>query len=581
MNHSRTTKTDKKKYLEPTFHFSRKCISVGENKGKIEKITVSELVRKGQCLLSFPDFEKFAKKGYEKSPIRAGKHTQFSEDGETLLAETIGYPRVDVMNLNKKDEPTLLISISPFVKVSANDMKAALILHPPIPNGFTAKSESLSELLQEAGINFGIEKSAFLKCQKIISNGYNDYYVIPIANGIPPEAGKDAYLQFAFEIGPIAGKILEDGTIDFRERKLMIGVSRGELLATKIPAVPGTPGMNVFGQKVEPEGGLPLDIMIKHDVEYLEENGEVRATKDGILTVVNDSEIWVCSKQDILGDVDFNTGNIDSRNSVIIHGAVQPGFKVKTLGDLEIQQEVMSATITSNANIVIKGGITGKKTVISSLGDVDLNFIEQGHIDSGGNVVVRKQSYYSDISAKRDIRCKPGSTIIGGNIIAGGHLTVDNVGSQNGKPSLLAAGVDIERLHLHNKLSQELIQQQDDIIQWLQRYGGSHRSKKIRKMEARVDETKMKLLKLNLIPGTILYSRVGALADKQGTEETMENAAKAKCHIENIFIDIQGNVFSGTRLRIGNRKLMIKSTISRRRFKLKKNLKQIIATPIK
>jgi uncharacterized protein (DUF342 family) len=485
------------------------------------------------------------------------------------------------MNLKEDEEPTLLISVSPFVKVSDDNMKGVLVLHPPIPEGYTAKSESLVELLQEAGINFGIEQSALLESKKIINNGYNDYHDIPIANGIPPEAGVDAYLQFAFEIGPIAGKILEDGTIDFRERKLMIGVSKGELLATKIPAIPGKPGMDVFGQEIEPEGGTPLEIKIKHDVEFLEESGEVKATKDGILTVVNDCEIWVCSKQDILGDVDFNTGNIDSRNSVIVHGAVQPGFKVSTLGDLEIKQEVMSATITSNANIVIKGGITGKKTVISSLGDVDFNFIEQGHIDAGGNVVVRRQSYYSDISAKGDIRCKPGTTIIGGNIIAGGHLTVDNVGSQNGKPSLLAAGVDIERLHLRNQLSQELIQQQDDIIQWLQRYGGSHRSKKIRKMEALVDETKMKLLKLNLIPGTALYSRAGSPADKQVAEETEDEDITTKCHIENIFIDLQGNLFAGTELRIGNCKLLVKSNISRRRFKLNKNLKQIIATPIK
>ena len=547
----------------------------------MEKITVSELVRKNQALLSFPDFDKFAKRGFKKSPIRSGKNTLFSDDGETLLAETIGYPRVDVMNNNENDEPTLLVSITPFVKVSDENMEAALILQPPIPDGFTAKSESLAELLQEAGITFGIEQAALLESQKIIINGYNDYHDIPIAHGIPPEGGEDAYLQFAFEIGPIAGKVLEDGTIDFRERKLMIGISKGELLATKVPAVPGKPGMDVFGQEIEPEGGTPLEIKIKHDVEFLEESGEVKATKDGILTVVNDSEIWVCSKQDILGDVDFNTGNIDSRNSVIVHGAVQPGFKISTLGDLEIKKEVMSATVTSNANIVIKGGITGKKTVISSLGDVDVSFIEQGHIDSGGNVVVRRQSYYSDISAKRDIRCKPGTTIIGGNIIAGGHLTVDNVGSQNSKPSLLAAGVDIERLHLRNKLSRELIQQQDDIIQWLQRYGGSHRSKKIRKMEALVDETKMKLLKLNLIPGTSLYSRVGNLAGKQVPEETRNETATPKFHIENIFIDLQGSLFAGTVLRIGNCKLLVKNNISRRRFKLKKNLKQIIATPMK
>ncbi len=361
----------------------------------------------------------------------------------------------------------------------------------------------------------------------------------------------------------------------------MIGVSQGELLATKVPEVPGTSGMDVLGQEIEPEGGTPLEIKVKHDVEFLEEQGEVRATKDGILTIVNDSEIWVCSKQDLNGDVDFKTGNIDSKNSVVVHGAVQPGFKVTTLGDLEIKKEVMSATISSGANIVIKGGITGEKTTITSLGDIDFSFIEKGRIDSGGNVIIRRQSYYSNISAKGDIRCKPGSTIVGGNIVAGGYLTVDNVGTPNGQPALLAAGVDIERLQLYRELSQDLVQQQDDIIQWLQRYGGSTKSKKIRKMEALVDETKMKLLKLNLIPGTALYSRVGDLKDKAIEEETEEDTETTKCQIEKISIDLQGNIFAGTELRIGNCTLLVKSNISKRRIKLQQNLKQIIASPMK
>lgn len=570
----------KKKYMEPTLHFTRKRLLVGEE-DKQEKITVSELVRKNQPILSFPGFEKFAEKGFEKSPVRSGKNTHFSEDGETLLADIIGYPRVDIMKQGEDEEPTLLISINPFVKVSDDRMSATLILHPPIPEGVSARSEPLPELLKEANILFGIDQPALLGAQEIINNEFNDFHDIPIAHGIPPEAGEDAYLQFALEIGPIAGQILEDGSIDFRERRIMIGVSKGELLATKIPAVPGTPGMDVLGQEIEPDGGTELKINIKQDVEFSEETGKITATKDGILTVVNDCEIKVCSKQEITGDVDYTTGHIDSKSSVIINGAVQPGFNVTTGGDLEIKKEVMSCTIKSDANVVIKGGITGKKTTIKALGDVDFRFIEHGRIDCGGNIILRKQAYYSDISAKGDIRCQPASTIVGGNIIAGGQLTVVDVGSPNGKPSFLAAGVDIERLELQRELSETLAQQQDDIIQWLQRYGGSAKSKKVRKMEALVDETKMKLLKLNLIPGTALYSRVGELKDTHDEADSDDTIETKATNIERIFIDLQGTIFAGTELRIGNATLLIKKNISKRRIKLKSNMKQLIALPLR
>jgi uncharacterized protein (DUF342 family) len=579
-NSSNPTPDSNKKYLEPTLHFSRKRILIGTEE-RAEKVTVTELVKKNQALLSFPQFKKFEAKGFEKSPIRAGKYTKFSDDGETLFAETIGYPRVDVMKQGEGKQDVLLISLTPLVKVSNDKMTGTLLLHPPISKDYAIRKEPLPELLKEAGILFGIDQTALQKAQEIIAEGYKDFHEIPIAFGQAAETGVDAYLQFAIEVGPIPGKLMEDGTIDFRERRIMIAVAEDELLATKIPEIPGATGMDVQGSEIEPEGGTELVLVTKNDVSFSEDTGEIRASKAGILTLVNDCEIKVCAKQEIPGDVDYNTGHINSLNCVIVNGAVQPGFKVSTGGNLEIKQEVMSGILKSEANIVIKGGITGKNTDITAHGDVDFKFIEQGKIHCDGNLIMRKQSYYSNLSALGAIRCKEGTTIIGGDIVAGGALTVANVGSPNGKPALLAAGVDIERLHLQRELSQDLIRQQDEIIQWLQRYGGSAKSKKIRKMEALVDETKMKLLKLNLIPGTGLYSRVGD--DRETGEEVTESedGESKAIRINKVFIDLKGTVFQGTELRIGNAKMLLDKNISKRRLKLNKSLKHIFATVIK
>ena len=570
----------KTKYLEPTLQFSRKRLLIGEG-NLAEKVIVSELVRKDQVLLSYPNFQEYAEKGYEKSPVRAGRNTRFSQDGNALLATTIGYPRVDLMKPDEGEEPILLVSLTPLVRVSANRMEATLILHPPLPDAFSTQSAPLPELLKEAGILFGIDQSALSQAQEIIQAGYNDFIDLPLAHGKPPEPGADAYLRFELEIGPIAGRILADNSIDFRERKIMIGVHEGDLLATRIPAVSGTPGINVLGREIQPEGGKDIKVKVANDAVFSEESGEVRATKDGVLTVIKNSVIKVSSRQVITGDVDFGVGHINSPNCVTIRGSVQPGFKVSTGGDLEIGKEVMSATISSEANVVIKGGITGKKTRVKALGDVDINFIEQGSIESGGIVVIRKQTYYSDISAAGDIRCRPNTTIIGGKLVAGGQLTVANVGSENCEPSLLAAGVDIERLKLQSELKQSIRQQQDEIIQWLQRYGGNARSKKIRKMEAKVDETKMQQLKLNLIPGTELYSRVGASTPISASEKEEQESATGRINIDKIHIDVSGTIYAGTELRIGNCKLLLTKNVSNRRFKLNQNRRQIIAAPLK
>lgn len=567
----------KKKFLEPNILFLQEQLNIG-TEDRPEQVQVSELIRKDQPILSWPETIDSTLK---KRTIRTGRNTHFSDDGKTVLASTIGYPRIDMMNQAEENDPIMLVSIIPFVQISDDMMKATLCFHPQVTDGFFPSNEILQELIKEANIHFGLDQKALFKALKALNEGIKDFHDIPIATGQAPVAGTNECLQFAIEIGPIAGKLLKDGSIDFRERKIMIGIKEDTLIATKIPAIPGVPGINVSGEEVEPEGGEDIKFKISDDTSFSEESGEIRATQNGILSVINDCQIRVCAKQEINGDIDYETGNIDSENCVSVKGSVQPGFSVKAVGDVEITQEVMAATLESDSNIVVKSGITGKKARINAKGDVDIYFIEQGKITAGGNVIVRKQSYYSDISAGGDIRYQPGSKLIGGKIIAGGQLSVSDVGSGNSTPPSLAAGVDITRLQLHEELKERLTKQQDDIIQWLQLYGGSAKSKKIRGMEAEVDEIKMKLLRLNLIPGSLKYSRLDVPQGTSDLEDDEDDVAMKALDISKIHIDMPGTVFAGTKLRIGNYELTLSKTVTNRRIKLKKNLKGLIAVPFR
>ena len=51
--------------------------------------------------------------------------------------------------------------------------------------------------------------------------------------------------------------------------------------------------------------------------------------------------------------------------------------------------------------------------------------------------------------------------------------------------------------------------------------------------------------------------------------------------IGKIHIDIQGTMFVGTELRIGNRTMTLNKTISNRRIKLDKRQKRLIAAPLR
>jgi uncharacterized protein len=561
-----------KKTMEPIIHFLQKRMDIGQDE-TAAKMTISEFVTAGRCLADFPDFSKYAQQGFEKSLLQAGSNVEFSTDGNSLLACVAGYPKVDTLKTKDDDEPVQVISLEPLVEINPDGMQATLHIHPPIPGSTALVDQDLPQLLEKAGIVYGIDPDALQQAQTFIREQRSEFYKIPVAAGTPPGISTDAEIRFELEIGPLAGRILADGSIDFRERRIMVGVHAGQHIATKIPSIPGSPGINVLGKAIEPEEGNDIKVKISNDTAFSEDDMRVTATKDGVLSVVNTTTIKVCSRLLLPGDIDYKTGNVESGNSLSIRGSIQPGFKVTADGDIEIGGSLMSAAVSGQANVVIKGGITGKTSHIEALGDADIRFIEQGTVESGGIVVIRTQSYYSRITAVSDIRCQAGSKVMGGDLIAGGNLTLADVGSDNCDSTLLAAGVDPKRLLLYHELQDSVVQQQNEIIRWLQLYGGTAKSKKIRKMEEGVKETKLKLLQLNLIPETGLYSRGGGLdSDDQG-EETG--------NIDKIRIDVHGTVFAGTRIRIGNRSMSLEQTVSKKQFSLHKNLKSIITSPLK
>ncbi len=561
--------------LDPVYQFTQTYQT--EDSGGGERILVSELVLKGQQLADFPDFQQLSSKGYKKGALKAGNFTAFSDDGLSVYASVAGYPRITMQQ--EEDRVTPVVSIIPLVAISFDKLSASLLIYPPLPERRALRDENLEEMLQSSGLCHGVDQGAVEKAKQIIAAGRIEITEIPIAKGTMPGRGTNAHLVYALEVGPIAGRCLEDGSIDFRERRIMVGVKAGEVIATKIPAVPGTPGKNVLGEAIEPKGGKDLRIKTLGDAQYDEQSLSVKATRDGVLSIVKNNTIKVSSRQKIEGDIDFKTGNIDANGCLTIQGSVQPGFKIKSSGDLKIGGSVMSALIECEANCVIKGGVTGKSSEIIVSGDADIKFIEQSILSAGGIVVIRTQSYFSRVSSHSDIRCNPSSIIMGGSLIAAGNLTIGTVGSENSDPATLGAGVDPERLTQYQELQQALSDQQNQLIQWIQLHGNAQ-SRKVRKMEAEIEEIRAQLVRFNLIPGTELLSRVGSGSSREDVDE-LNPLYHAGLDVDTIRIDLTGTAYPGTRILLGNRSMVLQKEVTKRQFKLSRDMKRIIALPLK
>jgi uncharacterized protein (DUF342 family) len=566
-------------YVAPVLCFSTLRIKIGED-FSADEISVSELVKKDQPLLEFPNPDQYTENTVLKQPIEVGTNCFTSDDNTIVYSQVTGYPKIKFLPFEDKTTRLLHISVEPLFRITADRMKASIALHPQLPASEALTEDMLDQLLSAESIVFGLNSENISYAKECIRAGRKEFNVINVATGKAAIHGTNAYLKFEVETGPIPGRILKDGSIDFRERKIFVPVSAGQLIARKIAATLGTPGKTIKGERIEPIPGRDIAVNTLKDATYSSKTKKVIATSDGMLSVVGDTIIKVCSRQEIMGDIDYTTGHIESRNCVLIHGSVQPGFLVKTDGDLEIRGAVMSTRISCQANLSVKGGITGKNSTLYALGDADIYFIEQGKITSGRNCIIRQQSYYSKIISGGDIRCTQKSAVVGGEVIAAGSVTLGNIGSPNASPAFIAAGVDGNRLIQFNELRKSLIEQQEGLIQWIQMHKGTPHAAKIRKMEKQIKETKIKLLRMNMIPCTGLYSRAG-----QGSESNRKNSPessdKDSIAIQDIAIEICGIVYAGTILQIGNKTMKLEYTIANRLFKLNDTLTEIAAFPLR
>ncbi len=567
--------------IEPTLCFTDTNLKIGE-KYPLEKLPVSELIKKDQVLAAFSDTDFSESEGFIRRQILLGPYTYFSEDTNRVLASVTGYPRVEFVQDRENNALSLHVWVEPLFELSKDRMTAYLVIKPLLFNYAVVSSEDLYNLLTKAGIVFGIDYKQLNLAKKYLQTKSLEIEKLIVAQGRKPLSGTNAHLTFKIEIGPIAGQILEDGRIDFRERKIMVPVHKNQSIATKIAPTNGKPGLTVLGERVAQKQGKDIIVETFGDARYDAEKNQIYATNDGVLSVIGDNIISVSSKLVIPGDIDYSTGNIESRNSVVIHGSVLPGFLVKTGGDLEIRGSVMSTQVAGLANIVVKGGITGNVSSITSSGDCDIHFIEQGTIRCQGNCVIRKQSYYSKIYAGGSIRCKEDSTVIGGELLAEGSITLGDVGGIGADPVFLAAGVVAQRIFHSRKLLQRLNAYKKSITQRLKEFRGITREKKLKQFEGKLEDMKLRNLRINMIPGTGLFSR--PLEDKTPSSACRSldrnEPDQGNIEINSISIDVHGTIFAGTMLQIGNQRLEINTNMSHQTFTLDDSLSHIIALPL-
>ncbi|HHY39634.1 MAG TPA: DUF342 domain-containing protein [Syntrophaceticus sp.] len=348
------------------------------------------------------------------------------------------------------------------IDISEDEMEAVCTLYPPLGDGKPVTREQLQRILDSKNIIYGIDEE---KINEITSSGKAVRSCV-IAKGLQIKKGKDASIQFNSSItedNP-KPKVLDDGRVDYYDLGLIHNVVKGEVIARKIPAVPGSNGVTVTGKLLKPPPPKDIPLPRGKNTVVSDDGLKLMANTSGHVEI-RSGRICVFPVYVVPGDVDFSTGNIDFIGSVQVMGSVRNGFSVKAEGNVEIMGRLEGGYINAGGNIVVKEGIVGQgKGNIKAGGSVYARFLENAQVDAGKDVLVGDTIMHSTVRAGgRIIVSGKKGKIVGGLCFAGLEIEAKVVGSIMEVATELEIGIssqDLNKLQLlfekENKIKEQL-----------------------------------------------------------------------------------------------------------------------------
>lgn len=205
-----------------------------------------------------------------------------------------------------------------------------------------------------------------------------------IAEGKEPEHGIDSRVEWHVpEPGDFgAGKLNDQGQMDYRERRTYTFVEKDTHILTVHPPTKGVPGNDIRGGVLPATDGQWKRPLAGKHVRTDQQQRDMYADIDGV--VQYDGQRVSMSKLLSVDNVDFNSGNIAYDGDVQVQGSVKEGFSVLSQsGTVMINGEV-SASMVRGHSVFVGGRVTSSEIIASS--QVNLHLAENSKIRCDGDI---------------------------------------------------------------------------------------------------------------------------------------------------------------------------------------------------
>ena len=373
-------------------------------------------------------------------PLRAGINVRTA--GDKMVSEIYGYVCV---------EDSRRLSVLSPVWVSRDHMEAYFVQFPQAQAPPRPQSDWLLRLLELREVTSGIDEPALERlCRHDLPPA--ERTAVRVACAREPVPGQDARIDYTFDPAKRAGRVLEDGSIDLRDRNAAIGITAGQKLGDFVPRSAGEAGFDLAGKELPAADGADRTFTAGENVR-IEEQGEEGQTfyaeVDGHVAIDGDT-IHVRTVFDVRGDLDYEVGNIDVPGDVRISGSVKPGFQVKAGGSVTIGGAVeLGSSIHARGDVVVSQGILGETTSVVALGDIETKLVQNSSAMAKGTITVGSYVFNARVRAGDQVVVKSGGgerggSIVGGETIASKGIQARKLGSPSTDRTIVGIGANPE-----------------------------------------------------------------------------------------------------------------------------------------
>ncbi|MCG8634555.1 MAG: FapA family protein, partial [Desulfobacterales bacterium] len=333
-------------------------------------------------------------------------------------------------------------------KLSFSDNRAKAFLKLTVKNPKLMNQTCIRYYLSWYKITYGIAPGTKIDAWLAVAAKAEDAgktAPLVIAHGMDPVYPVDGEIRYHFPTDFLhAGKVDDDGSINFRDRGEIPFVKTNTFLAAKGDAETGKPGIDVTGKEIPVPEPVDRTFEAGPGTTLSQDGKKIYAACDGQPHLDATGKVSVCPEMKIEGDLGFETGDVIFDGNVVVSGVVKQGFKVK--GASLTAREINGAEIDLTGDLNVSFGIVDTD-LVNVKGSVQAKFIHNSKINAFGDLIVQREIIDSTIRLSGACINTSGN-IINSEISANMGIEAGNIGTDTAEPSKLSVGKDEHTLRL-------------------------------------------------------------------------------------------------------------------------------------